>query len=81
MENISYNDSAISEKQARDKKALHINFWGRVVCTFSKWDLFGPAVHPHSKDFKVIKFGLCIRNVLGVISGKIHWNCAIVGVF
>lgn len=48
---------------------------------FSKWNLFTAAVHPRSKDLKVIKFGLCIRNLLGVISGKIHWNFAIVSLF
>lgn len=40
-----------------------------VVCTFLNGNLFN---HPLSKDLQDTKFGICIRDVLGIISGKIH---------
>lgn len=69
-ENVSYNESAISEKQA-EEKIFSMLILGRrgVVCTFLNGNLFN---HPLSKDLQDTKFGICIRDVLGIISGKIH---------
>lgn len=78
-ENVSYNESAISEKQAGEK-IFSMLILGRrgVVCTFLNGNLFN---HPLSKDLQDTKFGICIRDVLGIISGKIHWNLTVVSLF
>lgn len=64
-----------------EKNTLCVNLGVGLFAYFLSGNLFAAAVHPRSKDLKVIKFGLCIRNLLGVISGKIHWNFASVSLF
>lgn len=56
------------------KKYFPCKFWrgGGLFAHFLNGNLCRAAVHPLSKDLQDVKFGICIRDVLGIIYRKIH---------